>query len=72
LVKTKATLKDADLKSFKRSFYLLDESELVARYGVPNSIIVTKIGMERWQYRDAVRELYLSFDLHRGRVVNTW
>ena len=72
VAKTKATLQDAALKSFKREFFLLGESELVARYGVPTGISVAPTGTERWRYADPDRNLYLSFDLHWGRVVNVW
>ncbi len=70
--KRRAALKDADLRSFKRSFFLWDESQVLARYGVPTKILVLDHGVESWKYEDRDRELYLDFRIHRGRVVDAW
>ena len=72
LVKTKKGLQDGDQKPFKRKFFLWDEAELLARFGVPTEIHVAASGKEMWNYNDPNRDLYFQFDLHRGRVINVW
>jgi hypothetical protein len=71
VMSAKRSLEGAEKEAFLRRFFLMHESELLARFGVPTKITVHE-GTERWNYDDTAKGLYLDFALHQGRVIKLW
>jgi hypothetical protein len=72
LIKARDALEGAERAAFLRTFLLLDESEVLARHGVPTEILVDGSGVERWHYNDPEKNMHLAFLIHRGRVIAVW
>ena len=66
------TLRGQPLTSRRREHVLLAPSELVARYGVPDSTYVSPEGILHFAYQSSESENPVGFAIKDGMVIDAW